>query len=313
LTPLPRPGEAGPGQRGQRPSARLQVGVSWSVFFAGVMESYLSPTPPTPASTGAVLAMAQDALKRFLEARTQREVDVETLTLDGLIEGLDRGDYDLGLVAGVDYATLAAPYPNLQPLVFGNLGRRVDPGVTSHVIVRAADRVGSLADLKGKALALSRFTRYPDLSFLRSAVAASGQEWIGYFTPPKQTEKDTASAIDDVVSGDADLAVVSGDDLASYRLRHPGKARRLAVLADSDQAPAPVILYNQKATLPLSVDDLRRSLITGRAADLKTVLIVRAVYAIQGFGGIDQSFLDLLGREPDDFENYRPTTLFYGW
>jgi ABC-type phosphate/phosphonate transport system substrate-binding protein len=120
--------------------------------------------------------------------------------------------------------------------------------------VRSDNEASSIADLKGKVLSLPRYSREQCRLYLNRICREYGAE------PPRFFARIVASptmedALDDVVRGKIQAAMVDGVSLECYEQVKSACFARLKVLKQSEIFPAAVIAYRQGA---LQADTLKR-------------------------------------------------------
>jgi ABC-type phosphate/phosphonate transport system substrate-binding protein len=157
----------------------------------------------------------------------------------------------IGVFHGIEFGWARQRHPELRPLMIAvNQQRHLE----AFVLVRAGRAPERFADLKGKAVALPQHSREHCHIFLQRRCQELGlpiNEYFGTVTTPPTVE----DALDDVVDGVVQAALVDGVSLECYQRRKPGRYARLKVLERSEVFPAAVVAYH-----PGSVDEatLRR-------------------------------------------------------
>lgn len=159
---------------------------------------------------------------------------------DDLGRRLHEGKVELGLFQGIEFAWAQQKYPDLRPLTV-IVNRRAYERTL--LLVRRSDGVGAPADLRGKVLAVPLFTREHCYDFLEGACGIRGKgRFDGFFgkvTRPETME----AALDDLVEGKAQAALVEDVPAECYHRRKPGRFSRLEVLRRSEPFPPSVIAY----------------------------------------------------------------------
>ncbi len=189
-----------------------------------------------------------------MEAQTGRTGELvnggDALHLGGM---LANGKADLGVFHGIEFAWAQQKYPELQPLV-------VAVNRQSHlyavVLVRCDSKAERLADLKGRSLAVPRFTREHCYVFLERHCGRLA-DFFGKITRPANIER----ALDDLVDGKVEAVVADGVGLASYQKRKPARFDRLRALKKSEVFPATVIAYRKGAFDPATIQRFREGLL----------------------------------------------------
>lgn len=157
-----------------------------------------------------------------------------------LAQQLSENKVDLAVFHGIEFAWVKQKYPQLQPLMIAVNQER---HFRVHLIVRAEDKVGSIADLHGMKIALPKGTREHCRLFLTKHCRICGKAPSDVFqttTTPGTVEE----ALDDVVDGEVQAAVVESVPFSAYARRKPGRALKLKSLVISEIFPSGVIAYN---------------------------------------------------------------------
>ncbi len=147
------------------------------------------------------------------------------------------GEVQLGIFHGVEFAWARAKYPQLRPLV---IAVNKQPLLRAHLVVRDDGKITAIDDLKGRVLALPHMSREHCRLFLERRCVADGQTpetFFGRVSVPR----DACYAIDDVIDGAAQAAVIDDTDLAAYRARYPEYFAKVKVLRKSEAFPCTVI------------------------------------------------------------------------
>jgi ABC-type phosphate/phosphonate transport system substrate-binding protein len=164
---------------------------------------------------------------------------------DALVLGeqLNADKFHLAVFHGFEFAWARQKYPNLRPLMIAVNQQQI---IYAHIVVRKDSGISSLADLKGKTLAVPRHSRAHCRLFLERACqdgAKGMDEYFARVTTPDNVE----SALDDLVDGVTEAAVVDSVSLDCYRKRKPGRYARLKDVQRSAAFPAAVVAYHAGA------------------------------------------------------------------
>jgi ABC-type phosphate/phosphonate transport system substrate-binding protein len=167
---------------------------------------------------------------------------------------LKEGEVHLGIFHGVEFAWAKAKYPKLKPLL---LAVNKQPFLRAHLIVRADNKIKALNDLKGSAVGVPTLSREHCWLFLeRRCVPAeqTPEKFFGRISRPR----DACYAIDDVIDGSLQAAVIDDAELSAYCKEYPEFADKVKTLIRSETFPAAVIAY-YPGTLDESLLDQFRS------------------------------------------------------
>jgi ABC-type phosphate/phosphonate transport system substrate-binding protein len=171
---------------------------------------------------------------------------------------LKEGEVHLGIFHGVEFAWARAKFPQLKPLL---IAVNKQPFLRAHLVVRADGKVQSVDDLKGGVIALPNLSREHCWLFLERRCVPAEQTPGTYFRKVSRS-RDACYALDDVIDGSVQAAVIDDADLAAYGKQFPDYFAKLKVLQRSEPFPCAVIAYYPGA---LS-DDLLEQFRTGMLA-----------------------------------------------
>ena len=127
-------------------------------------------------------------------------------------------------------------------------------------MTRADAGASGFADLKGKPLALARCTREHCHLYLEHRCLECGQEPSHFFsaiTTPQSVE----DALDDVVDGVVQAAIVDGVSLACYERRKPARFNQLKAIQRSELFPAAVVAHRPGTLDDATLNRFREGLI----------------------------------------------------
>jgi ABC-type phosphate/phosphonate transport system substrate-binding protein len=159
-----------------------------------------------------------------------------------LAEQLGRGQVEFAVFTGAEFAWARQKNTKLQPLV---IAVNQDRSLRVHVLVRQDCTATRLADLKDMPLALPRCTLDHCELFLNQQQALCGSSNAPF---PKLCRPGAVEdALDEVVDGKMQAAVVDGAAVDSYQHRKPGRFARLKDLHKPVLFPAPVVAYQEGA------------------------------------------------------------------
>jgi ABC-type phosphate/phosphonate transport system substrate-binding protein len=186
------------------------------------------------------------------------ELDVEEgTTPDDLYafgKKLQNGDYHLGAVWGTEYGWLREKYPNLKASVFVSPNGHDDMPNRTLILVAKNSRFKTLADLKGKRLAVFKDMPFMDRVSLRAMLQDAKLEPKNFFVKgdPLGTVLLAAAA---VKNGKADCVAMAVSIYFRLKELHPGLAEHLIELKAGEIYPDPVIIGS-----PEVVNRLRKKL-----------------------------------------------------
>jgi len=152
---------------------------------------------------------------------------------------LKAGEIHLGVFHGVEFAWAKEKIPQLKPLVIAVHQQRF---LRAHLVVRADGKIASVADLKGQVMAVPHLSREHCWMYLERRCVPAETTPAKFFSRIA-TPRDANYAIDDVIDGAAQAAVIDDADLAAYRKQYPDYFAKVKVLQQSEAFPCAVIAY----------------------------------------------------------------------
>jgi ABC-type phosphate/phosphonate transport system substrate-binding protein len=149
----------------------------------------------------------------------------------------------LGVFHGIEFAWARQKHPELRALAIA---------VNQHVYLRAVlivktdSKASSMRDLQGKTIALARGTREHCVLYLDRCCEQCNKGRSVFFakvTTPNSAEE----AIDDVIDGEVDAAIVDGLALDCYKRRKPGRYAKIRPAQISEPFPTAAVVYKNGA------------------------------------------------------------------
>jgi ABC-type phosphate/phosphonate transport system substrate-binding protein len=175
---------------------------------------------------------------------------------------LKKGEIHLGIFHGVEFAWAKAKFPQLRPLV---IAVNKQPFLRAHLIVGSDSNIASVEDLKGKVVAVPNLSREHCWLFLERRCLPEGEtanKYFGRVTRPR----DANYAIDDVIDGVAQAAVIDDADLAAYRKQYPDYFAKLKILRQSESFPCAVIAYYPGTVSEDLLDQFRAGMLAAKSS-----------------------------------------------
>lgn len=196
----------------------------------------------------------------------------------------------LAVFHGIEFAWARQRFPDIRPLM---IAVNEDRHLRALLVVRRDASVMGLADVKGKAVALPRGAREHCHVFLNHGCIKAGTEMQKYFaklTNPANSEV----ALDDVVDGLVDAAVVDSLAYDSFKRRKPGRFARLKVAEQSEVFPAAVIAYRPGCIDVVRLQRFRDGMINANQTTLGRKLLT--LWKLTGFEPIPPDYEQTLTR-----------------
>jgi ABC-type phosphate/phosphonate transport system substrate-binding protein len=207
--------------------------------------------PDTPEG---LIQVLMRPLKALLEAQTGLTGEVVPVKgAEALGQNLTEDKVQLAVFHGVEFGWARLKHPGLKPLVIAvNQHRRLH----AHLVVRQDCKAECVADLKGKTLALPKLSREHCRLFLERRCVPPGtcpQKFFAQVTTPMDNEE----ALDSVVDGTAQAAVIDALGLEAYQRLKPGRFAKVRTLQQSEAFPSAVIAYHPGGLPDLLLKNLR--------------------------------------------------------
>jgi ABC-type phosphate/phosphonate transport system substrate-binding protein len=205
-----------------------------SVLRLGVVKTLFRDTPEW------LVQVKMRPFKALLQTQTGMTGE---LVLAGdafaLSQKLKDDKVQLGVFHGIEYAWARQKDPNVLPLVMAVNDQRA---LRAYLVVRRDSKAKAPANLEGKALALPEDSREHCRLFLERRCVRAGSTSARFYsrvTAPRKIE----GAIEDLLDGTVQAAVVDQTAFEAYRKDNPGRARRVKVLLRSEAFPCGVIAF----------------------------------------------------------------------
>jgi ABC-type phosphate/phosphonate transport system substrate-binding protein len=232
--------------------ARLPVFVAASLAGVVALSAWAGdptgqPTVLHIGSSGALSGgkgVKEDAavktLQVFISEETNLPNDIQRQkNWQELVAKMVKGDLQLGVLQGYEFAWAKEKYPKLQALA---LAVNVYPYPVAYIVENKKGSGSSFAGLKGRSLALPA----PDLPcvrlFLESECKEQGARPKSYFSKIEAPDN-SEDALDEVVDGKVDAAAVDRAALEGYKRRKPGRFGQLKPVVHSEPFPPTLVAY----------------------------------------------------------------------
>jgi len=175
-----------------------------------------------------------------------------------LASQLDKGQVDLGMLHGFEFAWVQHKFPHLKSLM---LAVKQQPYLAVHLVTRSGSKITSFADLKGKKISLPILSGGHCQLFLDrhcDKAGSAAEKYFGKIVHHTCVE----NSLDDVYRGEVDAAVVDSQMLECYHTVKPGCAAQLKTLEKSEPFPAVVIVYREGALTAKTLDTFRQGMLS---------------------------------------------------
>ncbi len=241
--------------------------------------------PPKKVRVGLAKSLFRDApdtivqivmrpFKVFLEAQTGTNGEIVIVPdAETLGQQLQKDEVQIGVFQGYEFAWAKQKNPQLKALV---LAVNENPTQRACLVVRKDSTAADFTDLKGQTLAYPSLNRPHCKLFLDNRCVKTGIAPAKYYSEVT-SPADAEDALDSVIDGTAQCAVVELIALEAYKTNKPGRAKLVKALLTSEAFPAAVIAYNPTSVNPTvdaaALERFRQGLLGARkTADGKKLL-----------------------------------------
>jgi ABC-type phosphate/phosphonate transport system substrate-binding protein len=159
---------------------------------------------------------------------------------DSLGQQIKDDKVQLGVFHGIEFAWARLKNPSLKPLLIAVNHHRI---LRAFLVVRQDSKATCCGDLAGHSLAVPRLSREHCRLFLERRCCKPGDTPEDSFKPLKIVV-DPEEALDSVVDGATQAAVVDEVELEAYQKLKPGRCAKLKKLLESERFPCAVVAYN---------------------------------------------------------------------
>jgi len=181
-----------------------------------------------------------ETLRNFLKEETGLNNEIlPRKTWQELAEQLTKGQVQIGVFAGYEFAWLREQHADLKPLALAVNGYRYP---TIHVLAKRDNPARDFAGLQGQTFSLPEANHDFLRMFLERQSEAGGKKLEAFFsrvTTPNNVE----DALDDVVDGKVQVTAVDRAGYEAYRRRKPGRFGQLKEVVRSQPFPPIVVAY----------------------------------------------------------------------
>lgn len=214
-----------------------------------------------PGMTTGLLALAMKPFREYVEGTTGNSGEIVRCgDAYDLAKQLADDKVQIAIFHGHEYAWAKAKHPTLDVLVVCLNHLRV---VRANLVVASKNAATSYTDLAGTTVALPKDGRDHCRLFFEQRCVKPGvdaEKFYGRLERPL----DTDDALDDVVEGRVQSAIVDANALDRYKKGNASRAGLLRVVAESEAFPPGVIAYFPSKVVEAEVKKLREALVTAK-------------------------------------------------
>jgi ABC-type phosphate/phosphonate transport system substrate-binding protein len=230
-------------------------------------------------------AGALDTLQNFIKTETKLDNDI-THENDWrqLAEKMAKGQLHLGVFEGYEFAWAQDKDDRLKPLA---LAVNVYRYPVVYVVTRRDHAATDFAGLRGQSLSEPTIGAAYVRLYLDRQCQAGGTKMKDFFsriTTPDNVE----DALDDVVDGIVQAAVVDRAGLEAFKRRKPGRYGRLKAVARSGPLPPAVVAYYAGTLDQGTLEQFRNGLLRAHQKERGQTLLT--LFRVTSFDGVPQDF-----------------------
>lgn len=205
------------------------------VVQIGVVKTVFSGIPKS------LVKLISRPLKVLMKNQTGLEGEVQLVdSPEELGKKLRNNEIQLGVMHGFELGWARSTAPDLKPLV---IAIRQHVRLKACLVVHKNSEVTTCTGLRGKKMGIPRKSReHCRLWLARRCVEACTSPNVFFASVSSPTHPETA--LDEVVSGSLDAAVVEKEALDTFREKKATRAAQLRLLDESEPFPAGVIVYH---------------------------------------------------------------------
>ncbi len=259
-----------------------------------------NPAAPTTIKIGMLKSMFREVPPSLFNAMAvpfQQVVESQTglkgqlLVVESpeeMVRKLNDGEVHLGAFHGFEFAWMKLQDKNLEPLMLVTSNPNL---LKTTVVVQKDCNAKAVADCRGQKLTMPTATREHSRLFLNRRCRACGSQPQEFFVATKEPNS-VEEALDDVVDGISQVAVVDQAALQMFERRKPGRFAKLRVIETSQPFPASVIAFCNGKLDVVTQQKFQNGMATAHKAGLGKHLM--GLMKISGFEPVPANFGEVL-------------------
>jgi ABC-type phosphate/phosphonate transport system substrate-binding protein len=268
----------------------------WSVVVLLLGSLTLSAADPEILRVGILESLTQGTSPRLRESFAPKFAELvkdftgfKSVTLQGIspftaARQLEAGKWHLGIFQGVELAWVQSKYPKLKPLM---LAVFEDVNVRAVLMVKKDSDVKDFKDLKGKTVCIHE-TKLHCRLFADKGAGGKAQDLFGKLLQTNSGE----DALDNILMGKADAAIVDTAILKLYKNVNPGRFKQLKTAAESEVFPAPVVIYRQGTLSDDMLKKLREGMLKANQSEKGREAM--STFQISGFRPVPADYQEIV-------------------
>jgi ABC-type phosphate/phosphonate transport system substrate-binding protein len=239
---------------------------------------------------------ALETLKGFIKEETGFDNEIiQEKNWRELVDKLARGQVQLGVFQGYEFAWAVEKTPDLKPLA---LAVNVYLYPIAYVIVKKDNPAKDFAGLQSQTLAVPN----TDQRFLRLFVSrqsqAHGKSLDTFFS--KITSRDNVEdALDDVVDGVVQAVVADRAALEAYKRRKPGRFSQLKEVAHSQPFPPALVAYYGNHVDSATLQRFQVGLLEAQNKEKGQTMLT--LFKLTGFEKVSADFGKIIAQTQKDY------------
>ena len=246
---------------------------------------------------------ALETLKEFIKEETGFDNDIVQLKdWRELTDKMVKGDFQLGVFQGYEFAWAQDKQPQLKPLA---LAVNVYRYPVAYVVTQRDNAAKEFGGLQGQSISIpangQRFLRL----FVEHESQARGKKPEQFFSKVAAPEN-IEDALDDVVDGNVQTAAVDRAALEAYKRRKPGRFKKLKEVAHSQPFPPPLVAYYGNVLDEGMRERFRQGLLNASNKDKGQTMLT--MFRLTGFEAIPEDFGKVLAETRKNYPPPGPAT-----
>lgn len=216
-------------------------------------------------------------------------------TPEELTEKLRNGEVQLGVYHGFEFAWAKLQEKNLEPLMLVTSNPNL---LKTTVVVQKNCEANAVSDCRGQKLCMPMATREHSRLYLSrrcKSCGAAPQEFFASTKEPNSVEE----ALDEVVDGTSQVAVVDQAAVQMFERRKPGRFARLKVIETSQPFPASVIAFCNGKLDVNTQQKFQSGMSTAHQAGLGKHLM--GLMKINGFEAVPANYVQVLAASVKEY------------
>jgi ABC-type phosphate/phosphonate transport system substrate-binding protein len=233
---------------------------------------------------------ALKTLKGFIKDET--DLDNEIIDEDGwqkLCEKMSKGDLQVGVFQGYEYAWASEKYPELKPIA---LALNVYRYPTAHVVTQKDNKAKTFADLKGGTLDIPSTNEHLLKLYINRQCKELSTTSDKFFSKINVGKSNIEDILDDVVDGMVQAAAVDRAALEAFKTRKPARFNKLKEVAKSQPFPPVVVACYGKYLDAATLRSFREGLLNAHRKEKGQTTLT--LFHITGFETVPNDFAKVL-------------------